>query len=110
MDKKTKVLISKTIEYIEKIIDYVKNVDKQGFASNMQVVEACVFCLLQIGELTKRFNDDFQKNHTEIPWHKIRGLRNRLVHEYDGVDVNMVWLVIKDDLPKLHNQLTNIKE
>ncbi|MBQ9068409.1 MAG: DUF86 domain-containing protein [Eggerthellaceae bacterium] len=55
----------------------------------------------QIGECVNDLSDDFTSNHPEVEWHQIRGMRNIIAHAYEGVDPDIVWQVLTDDLPKL---------
>ena len=58
-------------------------------------------CILQIGELVNHLSNDFKDNHTEIPWHKIRGMRNYVAHEYGTIDLDVVWTVATDSIVEL---------
>jgi len=108
MDNKNVIIVMKIMAYIDKIDLYIANVDKSAFLSDTKLIEACVFNLLQIGELANRVGENFQHTHPDIPWHKMRGLRNRLVHDYEGVNLELVWDVVKSDLETLRKQLANI--
>ncbi|MCL2220414.1 MAG: DUF86 domain-containing protein [Chitinispirillia bacterium] len=66
--------------------------------------------MIQIGELTNLLDDNFMDTHSNIPWHKLRGLRNRIVHDYDGVDQLLIWDIISEDLADLILQLGKIIE
>ncbi len=74
------------------------------------LTEACVFNLSQIGELANRLDDDFTLAHAEIPWRSLYGLRNRIVHDYDGVNMNLIWTIITEDLEPLRRELQKILE
>jgi len=108
MGNKNVIIVMKIISYIDKIALYLSDIDKSSFLSDTKLIEACVFNLLQIGELANRIDEIFQQKHNNIPWHKIRGLRNRLVHDYEGVNLELVWDVVKHDLNALRKQLENI--
>lgn len=58
-------------------------------------------CILQIGELVNCLSNDFKDNHTEIPWHKIRGMGNYVAHEYGTIDLDVVWTVATDSIVEL---------
>lgn len=76
------------------------------FQSSPMRVEACVFNLMQIGELAKNTLSDDAKNQIgSIPWKQIYGMRNRIVHGYSGVDMLIVWDTIRDDLPALGDEI-----
>ena len=69
-------------------------------------VEACVFNLMQIGELAKSsLSDEFKEEIKTIPWKQLYGMRNRIVHGYDGVDMSIVWDTINEDLPVLKYEI-----
>lgn len=106
---RNKVILQKLISYIDKITAYCAEMDYAGFMSNTMLVEACVFNLSQLGELAGKLDDAFIQAHRDIPWRAIRGLRNRIVHDYEGVNLTLVWDVIQTDLPQLRQQLTTIK-
>ena len=105
MDNKNRLIVMKIMGYIDKIFHYVSCAEKADFLANSQLVEACVFNLMQIGELAGRVDGNFQERYENIPWHKLRGLRNRLVHDYEGVNVELIWDIINKDLHALRHQL-----
>lgn len=72
---------------------------------NEMLVEACVFNLGQIGELVRHLDNDFMNQHSRIPWAQMRGLRNRIIHDYEGVNLVLVWDIIKYDIPDLREEL-----
>ena len=106
---KNDVIISKMINYVEKILKYTDGMKYSEFESKDMVVEACVFNLSQLGELANKVDKDFQKIHNTIPCREVYGLRNRIVHDYEGVNLKLVWEIISDDLPELKQMLLEIK-
>ena len=102
------MILKKIINYINTILTYTKDVDYQGFIENKMMLEACVFNLSQIGELVNKLEEEYILDNPEIPWFKIRGLRNRLVHDYEGVSLILVWEIIASDLKKLKTQLERL--
>ena len=106
---KNDVIISKMINYVEKILKYTDGMKYSEFESKDMVVEACVFNLSQLGELANKVDKDFQKIHNTRPWREVYGLRNRIVHDYEGVNLKLVWEIISDDLPELKQMLLEIK-
>lgn len=75
------VTISKMIFHIEKIQEYIKDLDYESFSKNEMIVEACAFNFSQIGELSHRLEDGFQKSNPLIPWKAIYGMRNKIIHD-----------------------------
>ena len=102
-------IVQKIIGYAEKVVRYCENIThKDVFMSNSLVVEACVFNLSQIGELASKLDDAFMEKYADIPWFALYGLRNRIVHDYEGVNLNLIWDIIQDDLPGLIVKLKEI--
>ncbi len=74
-------------------------------------VEATVFNLMQNGELAKiSLSDELKNGIDSIPWKQIYGLRNRIVHGYDGIDLTIVWDTVKEDLPILEKEIKSLVE
>jgi len=69
------------------------------------LVDACVFNISQIGELANTVDADFAAQHSNIPWRVLYGLRNRIVHNYDGVNLLLILQIIKEDFPQLIENL-----
>ena len=101
-------IILKIINYIDSILKYTNDVDYTEFKNNSMMVEACVFNLSQIGELVNKLDKDYISNYPEISWFKMRGLRNRIVHDYEGVNLNLIWEIIDMDIKILKEQLLKI--
>ena len=103
------VIIHKVITHANKVIEYCADLpDQRGFLDNPMLIEACVFNLSQIGELVSKLDRDYKDSHANIPWRTLYGLRNRIVHDYEGVNFNLVWELIKQDLPELAAKLINM--
>lgn len=102
------VIIEKMLGYIEKILRYTQTMDYDTFINQEVVMEACVFNLSQLGELAGKTDSEYRAVHKEIPWNQIYGLRNRIVHDYEGVNFMLVWEIICNDLPKLQEMLKSI--
>jgi len=105
---RNEVVVQKLIGYIGKITNYCAGLDYDSFIADTRLVEACVFNLSQMGELVNKLDGAFTAVHGEIPWSSIYGLRNRIVHDYEGVNLTLVWDVIAEDLPALRMQLQAI--
>ncbi len=93
----------------EKLIRYCEGCSYESFSGDTKLVEACVFNLSQIGELCHSVDDAFAAAHPEIPWAEMYGLRNRIVHDYEGVNLLLVWEIISEDVPELKRLLQNCK-
>ena len=95
------IIVEKLAAYSVKVIGYCEGLDHEQFASDTKLVEACVFNLSQMGELANRVDEGFAREHPEIPWRLLYGLRNRIVHDYEGVNLQLIWEIIQEDLPEL---------
>ncbi len=105
---KNRTVVEKIIKYADKILDYTKNMTYADFVENSILVEACVFNLSQIGELANKIDNDFEQAHTNIPWRMMYGLRNKIVHDYDGVNLVLIWDIVNDDLAELNTRLKEL--
>jgi uncharacterized protein with HEPN domain len=102
-------IIKKIMQRIDAVNSYCRGLNYQDFADNTMLTEACVFNLLQVGEMCNQdLSDALKKKYNNIPWHQIYGLRNRIVHGYDDVKLIIIWETISEDLPKLNSELANI--
>jgi uncharacterized protein with HEPN domain len=108
-DRDTKAL-KRIVAHIENILDYVKSIESlDDFTHNQLVVDAVVFNLAQIGEISKHRISLFLKDtQVDVPWHEMYGFRNRIVHDYDQINMNIVYDTIKEDLPPLLEQLRKL--
>jgi len=100
--------VVKMLEYCEKIQTYSKGLDEQQFYASSMITEACVFCLIQIGELVIKIDPEFIKINPQIPWKDIRGVRHKIVHDYKNINFELVWDIIKNDLPDLIGKLNGL--
>lgn len=109
MRDKDKIVLQKILTHIKAILRYTeKHMELDDFEADTMCVEACVFNLMQIGELAKMsLSDEAKETISSIPWNQLYGMRNRIVHGYDGVKLIIVWDTIKEDLPKLKEELEN---
>ena len=109
MTSRNITIVRELIKYIIKVKEYCNNIDYDSFAANAQLHEACVFNLFQMGESVNRLDDEFTHDYSKIPWFKIRGLRNRIAHNYEGISIDIIWDIIQNDLEPLHAQLLLIE-
>ncbi len=99
--------ITRIIIHLENIFVYMKTINTfEDFNHNQLVVDAIVFNLSQIGEISKyRVSENLKESNKQIPWHEMYGFRNRIVHDYDQINMNVVYDTIIEDLPQLLKQL-----
>ena len=104
-ERKPSALIMDILNSIKRINTYTNGLSFQTFAANYMVLEACLYNIQVIGEAVSKLPDDIKKSEPGVPWTLIKGMRNRLIHEYFGTDVEIVWKVIKNELPEMINDL-----
>ena len=112
MENKDKEILLKILKHIHHALNYSSSYETlASFESDEMCVEATVFNLMQIGELAKTsLSDELKNSIKSIPWKQLYGLRNRIVHGYDGVNLQIVWDTIKNDLPELEKEINDFLE
>ena len=110
MKSKDKEILAKIVVYAEKAVDYLGSSNFEMFYKDDKTVAACALNIIQIGELAKKLRDEFVEVNSHIPLHKIRGMRNRIVHDYEGMLIPVLYDVIKESLPQLISDIKNIIE
>jgi len=108
MRKNPKIFIQHIRESIEKVEEYTKKVSKAEFFRSSQIQDAVIRKLEIIGEAAKNIPPDFRKKYPDIPWRKIAGMRDVFIHQYFGVDSNLIWRIIEKDLPELKIKILKI--
>lgn len=95
------------LEGIKRLNEMLAGVAKEEFLENIKLQDASSFNISTIGEAAAHVSEDFQSVHPEIPWHKLRGIRNRLVHvfDYEQIDYDIVWEVATSALPELEPKI-----
>lgn len=101
--------VSDIAESIRRAEDYVKGMTYQKFLKDTKTQDAIVRNLEIIGEAAKSISPDFRKKHKNADWEKIAGMRDKLVHRYFGVNLDIVWDVVKEKLPELKTQLEDMR-
>ena len=102
------IIIQKMLNYAEKIAAYCNRYDYESFCKDTMLVEACIFNLSQMGELSNKVDKSFKETNPTIEWHELYGLRNRIVHDYDGVQLTLIWEIVSENIPQLIEKLKNI--
>ena len=110
MKKNIKIFLEHILESINLIEKYVKDKNLDDFLKSTQLQDAIIRRIEIIGEAIKNIPNSFREEYTIIPWKQITGMRDILIHQYFGVDLDLTWEVIKEDLPKLKKQITSINE
>jgi len=105
MSKDNRVLISEILESIEKIERYVAGATYDSFVRDDEGQDAVIRRLAIIGEAVRNIPDELRQKYPAVPWQKITGMRNILIHEYSDVDIKRVWETAKNELPGLKSEI-----
>ena len=110
MKSKEYLSLQKMIEYIDKSIVYTEGYTFEEFCNDSKTVDATVFIISQIGELVKNISKETMEKYSNIEWNMIKSLRNRIVHDYEGINLKSVWYIVKVDIIELKKEIQNIIE
>lgn len=110
MKSKDAVILRKMIKYCQDI-EYLLEQYERSFEKYQKEISfqyACNMCIIQIGELVSRVSEETMEENREIPWRAIKAMRNLHAHDYENVDLEIVWNTLIEDIPALKEQLENI--
>ena len=103
------LLIEDILESCNKILEYTSDMSFEEFTSDSKTIDAVIRNFEIIGEAANRLPEEFKQEHSSVDWHKIRGFRNRIVHDYMGIDYSIVFEIKMNFLPQLILTLQQIK-
>lgn len=105
-----RLFLADMLESIAKIERYTEGMDFADFVENELVTDAVVRNLEVIGEAARQIPEEVRGRYPAIPWRRVVGLRNIVVHEYFAVDLEVVWAVVRENLPPLKQALQGMLE
>lgn len=109
MKKDPRTFIAHILESIEYIEEDTDGMSQQSFLDDRTKQDAVIRRLEIIGETTKRIPEEFRNVHPDIPWKRMAGMRDVLIHEYLGIDLAIVWQVIQHEFPDLKQKLRHLQ-
>lgn len=110
MKRNDLIYIKEILEQIGLIQEYTKGISEAIFKHDLNLRDATLRRLEIIGEASKQVSEKTKKKYPEIEWKSISGTRDILIHSYFGVDVKLVWRIVKKDIPVLKKQMKKIEK
>jgi uncharacterized protein with HEPN domain len=104
----SRLLLDDILLSIDKITEYTSDLSFDEFLNDSKTLDAVIRNFEIIGEAANRLPDEIKDEYPLVDWHRIRGFRNRIVHDYMGIDFQMVWLIKENFLPVLKDQIQSI--
>ena len=110
MKNEDTLIIKKMIKYCNDINSLMArfNTDFERYKTDISFQYSCNMCIIQIGELANRLSDEIKENNKNIPWRAIIGMRNLHAHDYENVDLEIVWNTLLEDIPELNQSLEKL--
>jgi len=106
--RKPDVYLQDILESIQQIEEYLDNVNENEFYRNPEKQDAVLRRLEIMGEAVKHISEEIRDKYDDVPWRRIAGMRDIIIHEYFGITLSMVWVVAKRDLPNLKSRIEKI--
>ena len=110
LDIKDNGILMQIIKRCDRVNEKVSPTNQNDFNVNEDMKEVICFNLFQIGELAKGLSDEFVKKYNKIPWKQIIGMRHRIVHGYDTIDLEIVWNTAIESIPELKEYCKELVE
>jgi len=110
MNRNYQIYLRDILENMDLAEHFIENLSHDGFSKDRKTVYAVLRCIEIIGEAAKNIPAEMRRAHPEIPWKEMAGMRDKITHFYFGVDMHKVWLVLREDIPRIKPQIEKILE
>jgi uncharacterized protein with HEPN domain len=108
LKRDARLYLDDILDAVEKIENYVDGLTFEEFSEDSKTVDAIVRNFEIIGEATKRISTETKEEHPQIPWKMMAGTRDKLIHEYFGVNLQVLWKTVKEDIPPLKRSVKQL--
>ena len=106
--KKDSAYLHHISDAISAIEEYTRDITREEFFEKRIIQDAVIREFEIIGEATKNLSEEIRRKYSDIPWNKVAGMRDKLIHGYFGVNLNLVWVTIHNQLPVLKDNISKI--
>jgi uncharacterized protein with HEPN domain len=110
MKRSVKLYINDILEYMERAESHINSLSFEEFLKEEKTCDAVIRCIEVIGEATKNIPDEIRNRYPFIPWRDMAGMRDKIIHAYFTVDFETVWLVVKEEIPRLKPMIMKVSE
>ncbi len=107
-DRTPNLLLEDILKSADKIVAYTENMTFDEFLNDDKTIDAVIRNFEIIGEASNRLTEEFRDMHSSIDWHRVRGFRNRIVHDYMGIDYKIVWNIKESFLPLFIEKIKSV--
>jgi uncharacterized protein with HEPN domain len=108
MPRDYRVFLDDILEAAGKVLEYTAEFSEEQFFADRKTVEAVVWNLQIIGEASKKVPEEIRSRYPDLPWRDMAGLRDIIVHQYFGIKLDVIWKVIRDDVPLLEKRVREV--
>lgn len=108
MTGRDEIVLKKIVGYIRDAISFTKDINYEDFMDDKKTISASAFAIGQMGELVRELSNELQAQNSQVPWKNIRGMRNRIIHDYENIDFAILWRTLTVNLPELLNMIEKI--
>ncbi len=108
--RENRELVLDILEAIEKIFRYTEGMSYESFSADEKTIDAVVRNVEIMGEAANRIEKELREKYPLVEWRKIIGLRNRIVHKYFGIDIEIIWTIIQENLNLFRRELQEMKK
>ena len=107
-NRNSRVFLSDMLEVVNKILTYTKGFSYEDFDRDSKTFDAVIRNFAVMGEAANKINDGIKERYEKIPWKEMTGIRNIIIHEYFGIDKDIIWKTVQDILPELKVELESL--
>jgi len=110
MKRRVELYIKDILEYMERAEGHIKGLNFEEFLRDDKTCDAVIRCIEVIGEAAKNIPDEIRDKYPSIPWRDMAGMRDKIIHGYFIVDFENVWLVVREEIPKLKPMMLRVSD